>query len=86
MEENEIKVEQAEKKAKWTDDIYINIPLTEFLKMKKKISKLERKVEIENDKYWDEWRKNNKLENAYFKLKADYQKVLGITEEGDDKK
>ena len=80
------KVETPEQKAKWTDDIFINIPLTEFLKMKKKISKLERKVEIEHDKYWDEWRKNDKLENAYFKLKADYQKVLGITEEGDDKK
>lgn len=87
MDENEIKVEEQteQKKTKWTDDIYINIPLTEFLKMKKKISKLERKVEIEHDKYWDEWRKNDKLENAYFKLKADYQKVLGV-EEGDDGK
>ena len=87
MEEDEVMVEQTEeKKPKWTDDIYINIPLTEFLKMKKKIAKLEQKFEKEHDKYWDMWRKHDRLEDQFNKLKADYQKVLGIDEEGDDGK
>lgn len=79
-------IETPEQKAKWTDDIFINIPLTEFLKMKKKISKLERKVDDLRSENLKEWEKRNKAENALKALKADYQKVLGINEEGDDKK
>ena len=90
MNENEVMVEQTEQKeqkeSKWTDDIIINISLTKFLKMKKKIAKLELKCEKEHDKYWDMWRKHDRLEDQFNKLKADYQKVLGITEEGDDGK
>ena len=78
------KVETPEKK--WTDDIVINVPLAKFLKMKKKISKLEHKVEDLRSENLKEWHKRTDAENALKALKADYQKVLGITEEGDDKK
>ena len=78
------KVETPEKK--WTDDVLVPVPLTEFLKMKKKISKLEHKVEDLRSENLKEWHKRTDAENALKALKADYQKVLGITEEGDDKK
>ena len=87
MEENEVMVEQTEeKKPKWTDDIYINIPLTEFLKMKKKISKLQNKCkklkkEV-NEQRSEKWAAQDERD----RIKADYQKVLGINEEGDDGK
>ena len=79
-------IETPEQKAKWTDDIFINIPLTEFLKLKKKISKLQNKCKELEKKADDQRSQRWKIESAYDKLKADYQKVLGITEEGDDGK
>ena len=88
MEEKEIKLEEKaeQKKEKWTDDIYINVPLSEFLKLKKKINKLQNKCE-KLQKEVDEQRSEKwSLHDSYVKLKADYQKVLGVTQEGDDKK
>ena len=75
-----------EKKFDWAKDVKIEVPLNEFMKMKKKISKLQNKCK-ELERKADEQRSQRwKIESAYDKLKADYQKVLGITEEGDDKK
>jgi predicted RNase H-like nuclease (RuvC/YqgF family) len=88
MEEKEIELEEKaeQKKEKWTDDIYINVPLSEFLKLKKKINKLQNKCE-KLKKEADEQRSEKwSLHDSYVKLKADYQKVLGINEEGGDKK
>ena len=75
-----------EKKFDWAKDVKIEVPLNEFMKMKKKISKLQNKCK-ELERKADEQRSQRwKIESAYDKLKTDYQKVLGITEEGDDKK
>ena len=75
-----------EKKFDWAKDVKIEVPLNEFMKMKKKISKLQNKCK-ELERKADEQRSQRwKIESAYDKLKADYQKVLGINEEGDDKK
>ena len=75
-----------EKKFDWARDVRIEVPLNEFMKMKKKISKLQNKCK-ELERKADEQRSQRwKIESAYDKLKADYQKVLGITEEGDDGK
>ena len=87
MEENEVMVEQTEeKKFDWARDIKIEVPLNEFLKMKKRISKLQSKCKELEQKADDQRSQRWKIESAYDKLKADYQKVLGITEEGDDGK
>lgn len=87
MEEQEVMIVQTEQKEpKWTDDIFINVPLTKFLKMKKKIAKLQNKCEELEKKADDQRSQRWKIESAYDKLKADYQKVLGIKEEGDDGK
>lgn len=75
-----------EKKFDWARDIKIEVPLNEFLKMKKKISKLQNKCKELEKKADDQRSQRWKIESAYDKLKADYQKVLGITEEGDDGK
>ena len=75
-----------EKKFDWARDVRIEVPLNEFMKMKKKISKLQNKCK-ELERKADEQRSQRwKIESAYDKLKADYQKVLGINEEGDDGK
>ena len=75
-----------EKKFDWARDIKIEVPLNEFLKMKKKLSKLQNKCKELEKKADDQRSQRWKIESAYDKLKADYQKVLGITEEGDDGK
>ena len=75
-----------EKKFDWARDIKIEVPLNEFLKMKKKISKLQSKCKELEKKADDQRSQRWKIESAYDKLKADYQKVLGIKEEGDDGK
>ena len=75
-----------EKKFAWARDLKIEVPLNEFLKMKKKISKLQSKCKELEKKADDQRSQRWKIESAYDKLKADYQKVLGITEEGDDGK
>ena len=75
-----------EKKFDWARDVRIEVPLNEFMKMKKKISKLQNKCK-ELERKADEQRSLRwKIESSYDKLKADYQKVLGVTQEGDDKK
>lgn len=82
---NEVETPE-EKKFDWARDIRIEVPLNEFMKMKKKISKLQNKCE-KLKKEADEQRSEKwSLHDSYVKLKADYQKVLGINEEGDDKK
>lgn len=78
------KVETPEKK--WTDDVIVPVPLTEFLKMKKKIMKLEHEKKEASDKRWAVELEKGNLQKAYNEMKKDYQKVLGITQEGDDKK
>lgn len=78
------KVETPEKK--WTDDVLVPVPLTEFLKMKKKIMKLEHEKKEASDKRWEVELEKGNLQKAYNEMKKDYQKVLGVKEEGDDKK
>ncbi len=78
------KVETPEKK--WTDDVVVPVPLTEFLKMKKKIMKLEHEKKEASDKRWEVELEKCNLQKAYDDMKKDYQKVLGITQEGDYKK
>ena len=71
---------------KWTDDVVVPVPLTEFLKMKKKIMKLEHEKKEITEKRWAVELEKGNLQKAYNEMKKDYQKVLGIKEEGDDKK
>lgn len=78
------KVETPEKK--WTDDVVVPVPLTEFLKMKKKIMKLEHEKKEITEKRWAVELEKGNLQKAYNEMKKDYQKVLGVTQEGDDKK
>lgn len=91
MEENEIKVEEQteQKKYDWAKDIRIEVPLNEFMKMKKKIGRLQNKCE-KLKKEVDEQRSEKwKAEGERDRLKRDYQKLLGINkedEEGDDGK
>ena len=84
---NEVETPE-EKKFDWARDIRIEVPLNEFMKMKKKISKLQNKCKELERKADDQRSQRWKIESAYDKLKADYQKLLGIKkdEEGDDKK
>ena len=90
MEENEIKDEEQteQKKYDWAKDIRIEVPLNEFMKMKKKIGKLQNKCE-KLKKEVDEQRSEKwAAQGERDRIKADYQKLLGIKkdEEGDDKK
>ena len=78
------KVETPEKK--WTDDVLVPVPLTEFLKMKKKIMKLEHEKKEASDKRWEAELEKGNLQKAYNEMKKDYQIALGIKQEGDDKK
>ena len=81
------KIETPEKKFDWARDIRIEVPLNEFMKMKKKISKLQNKCKELEKKADDQRSQRWKIESAYDKLKADYQKILGIDEQkGDDGK
>lgn len=73
------KVETPEKK--WTDDVLVPVPLTEFLKMKKKIMKLEHEKKEASDKRWAVELEKCNLQKAYSEMKKDYQKLLGIKEE-----
>lgn len=74
----------------WAKDIKIEVPLNEFMKMKKKIGKLQNKIKVLENEVSDErhkkWMKDDELQakqKAYDALKADYQKLLGIdSEEG----
>ena len=81
-------VETPEKEKEWTEDITIPVPLSEFLKMKKKISKLENKCEKLKEEATEQrhlkWAKESELTDkckAYDELKSDYEKLLGIGSE-----
>lgn len=81
---NEVETPE-EKKFDWARDIRIEVPLNEFMKMKKKISKLQNKCKELERKADDQRSQRWQIESAYDKLKADYQKLLGIEEgEKDD--
>lgn len=84
-EQNEVLTEVT---TDWKEDITIPVPLNEYLKLKKKINKIEnkrRKIEEERDYQRSEkWRIAGLLEEkekAYDALKADYQKLLRINED-----
>lgn len=84
QEQNEVLTEEKS----WMDDITIPVPLNEFLKLKKKINKIENKrrkiAEDRNYQRSEKWRIVGLLEEkekAYDALKADYQKLLGINED-----
>ena len=75
----------AKVETKWTDDVLVPVPLTEFLKMKKKIMKLEHEKKEASDKRWAVELEKCNLQKAYNEMKKDYQKVLGIEPEGEKK-
>ena len=81
----EPKVETPEKK--WTEDITIPVPLNEYLKMKKKIMKLEQNVKDAKDAETKEWSKRRQAEETIAQLKDQIKEMLGIEEKkGDDGK
>lgn len=75
------KVETPEKK--WTDDVVVPVPLTKFMKMKTKIAKLENKVKEADSKKYEYMRQAMDAEDKFKKIKADYEKLLGIDKEGE---
>lgn len=77
------KVETPEKK--WTDDVLVPVPLTKFMKMKTKIAKLENKVKEADSKKYEYMRQAMDAEDKFKKIKADYEKLLGINKEGETK-
>lgn len=76
-------VETPEKNKRWTDDVVIPVPLTKFMKMKTKITKLETKVKEADSKKYDYMRQAMDAEDKYKRIKADYEKLLGIDKEGE---
>lgn len=76
------KIDQVEiPEKKWTEDITIPVPLSEFLKMKAKIQKLKNAEKKTSDLRWKAEFENIELKKNYEALKKDYQKLLGIEEE-----
>lgn len=75
------KVETPEKK--WTDDVVVPVPLTKFLKMKSKIVKLEHEIKEQEHKRYEYMRQAMDAEDKYKRIKADYEKLLGIDKEGE---
>ena len=84
---NEVETPE-EKKFDWARDIRIEVPLNEFMKMKKKIGKLQNKCEKLKKEVDDQRSEKWAAQGERDRIKADYQKLLGIKkdEEGDDKK
>lgn len=78
-------VETPEKNKRWTDDVVIPVPLTKFMKMKTKIAKLENKVKEADSKKYEYMRQAMDAEDKFKKIKADYEKLLGIDKEGETK-
>jgi hypothetical protein len=76
-------VETPEKNKRWTDDVVIPVPLTKFMKMKTKIAKLENKVKEADSKKYEYMRQAMDAEDKFKKIKADYEKLLGIDKEGE---
>lgn len=66
---------------KWTESITIPVPLDEYLKMKSKIKKLKYQVTEYRNKRYEEFRRAEDYKDKYEAIRADYQKVLGISEE-----
>lgn len=81
----EPKIETPEKK--WTEDITIPVPLNEYLKMKKKIMKLEQSVKDAKAEEMKEFSKRREAEKTIDQLKDQIKEMLGIEEQkGDDGK
>ena len=72
----------------WMDEQKITMPLTEFLAMKMEIVNLQNEIEKVKKEADDQRSEKWKAEGERDRIKADYQKLLGIKkdEEGDDKK
>ena len=74
----------------WMDSQKIEMPLTEFLALKMKIVNLQNEIENLKDEVSEQRSAKWKAEGERDRIKADYQKVLGIKkeddEEGDDMK
>lgn len=74
-------VETPEKNRKWTDDVVVPVPLTKFLKMKSKIVKLEHEIKEQEHKRYEYMRQAMDAEDRFKAIKADYEKLLGISKE-----
>ena len=73
----------------WMDNQTIEMPLTEFVAMKMMIVNLENTIENLKDEVSEQRSEKWKAEGEKDRIKADYQKLLGIKkedEEGDDGK
>lgn len=83
MEENNaIGNNEETKKENWADKIEISMPLSEYNKLMKKIAKLKKQRDEADRKYWNQLHAAMNAEEALKRLKADYQKALGISDEG----
>ena len=83
-------VETPERNRDWMESVKVPVPLNELMKMKDRIFELEKAIDEkerenkeESSKYWEQWRRADAAEKKYETLKADYQKLLGIEEEGE---
>lgn len=70
----------------WMDEQKITMPLTEFLAMKMEIVNLQNEIEKVKKEADDQRSEKWKAEGERDRIKADYQKLLGIKkdEEGED--
>lgn len=83
MEENNVIGNNEEtKKENWADFVEIVMPLSEYNKLMKKITKLKKKRDEADRKYWNQLHAAMRAEEALKALKADYQQALGLKEEG----
>lgn len=84
MEENRQAENKAAetKKENWAEKIEISMPLSEYNKLMKKIAKLKKQRDEADRKYWNQLHAAMNAEEALKRLKADYQKALGISDEG----
>lgn len=83
-------VETPERNRDWMESVKVPVPLNELMKMKDRIFELEKVVDEKerelkkaDTEYWEQWRKAKNAEESLQALKADYQKLLGIYEEGE---
>ena len=83
-------VETPERNRDWMESVKVPVPLNELMKMKDRIFELEKAVDAkereskeESSKYWEQWRRADEAEKKYNALKKDYQKLLGMDEEGE---
>lgn len=82
MEENNAIVNNEEtKKENWADFVEIVMPLSEYNKLMKKITKLKKKRDEADRKYWNQLHAAMRAEEALKALKADYEKLLGVKED-----